>query len=53
MTFPLRQYLILEIQETFHKLKFIYNRVDLCKIEKSILTGKYELTHFIFGSKKC
>lgn len=50
-TLALRQCLILEIQKTFQKYDPIYNRVDLCQIEKSIMSGSYQLSFFWIKSQ--
>lgn len=41
---PLRQCLILEIQETVNKNGYMYQNVDLCKMFEAIKKGSYELS---------
>ncbi len=45
-TFPLRQYLILEMGEMLDKYIYIYKRVNIVRLEREILTGKYQLSFF-------
>ena len=45
-TFPLRQYLILEMREIVCKYLYIYKRVNLVRLEGEILKGKYQLSFF-------
>lgn len=45
-TLPLRQYLILEMREMLNIYIFIYKRVNLVRLEREILTGKYKLSFF-------
>lgn len=42
----LRNFFVLQIQATAKNYGFIYERVDLCRLEKAILTASYKLTPF-------